>query len=148
MSARSKLSRLRRFAALPATERRFLLRAWASLPAIWLATRAFGWRRAQRLLAPRARATTAQMLLSPWRAEELVRIASRHSWPANNCMARSQLLAREFTRAGVRHTMRLGSCREGTQLIAHAWVEVDGVALGEPPDVATRFPAWLPPSGA
>jgi hypothetical protein len=40
--------------------------------------------------------------------------------------------------------LRLGVRREKDELQAHAWVERDGVALNDAPDVSRRYAAFQP----
>lgn len=148
------LFRLRRAAALPAAERSEVARAQAALLAaqlrVW--TRPAG--RLVRLdagrgeMSPEARGDPRRRGPAPPHpdpscAHALARAVDRAAMggvfrPA--CLVRALALHRLLARAGVAGArIRIGVRPEGARLHAHAWVEVDGVALGEDGRRAHRF---------
>lgn len=51
---------------------------------------------------------------------------------SSNCLERSLVLYRLFSRAGAEPVLVLGTAADQTSLDGHVWVELDGVAVGEP----------------
>lgn len=152
------LSRLRRAAALPPAERRELARAQAALLAaqlrVWTrpAGRLVRLAPERRETAPQAHGDAARRDPAPSYPHSLARAVDRAARgglfrPA--CLVRALALHRLLARAGVAGArIRIGVRPEGARLHAHAWVEVDGAALGEDGRRAGRFqplrPAALP----
>ncbi len=60
------------------------------------------------------------------------------------CLCRSLALWSLLREEGESGALRLGARQSPTGLLAHAWVEVGGIALGEEPGVAARFPVMVP----
>lgn len=54
------------------------------------------------------------------------------------CLVRSLVLWSVLRRRGIPAELRLGVARAGG-FAAHAWVEVDGTAVNDAPDVAARY---------
>ena len=77
--------------------------------------------------------------------------AAAHHLGAMTCLPRAIALQRMLARRGIPATLRIGVRKApedagGARTIAaHAWVEVDGIALGEPEAIAERFLPLLPP---
>ena len=55
------------------------------------------------------------------------------------CLERSLTIQRLMRRHGHQANLQIGAGKEGAELIAHAWVEVDGVPVGEPESIGQRF---------
>lgn len=70
-------------------------------------------------------------------ARAVHRLGSR--WPHSRCLDQSLALASLLRERGSSATLVIGADRQGGQVMAHAWVEVDGVALGESTDLHARF---------
>ncbi len=64
------------------------------------------------------------------------------------CLPRSLALQRMLARRGIASELRIGVRKESNGaggIAAHAWVEVDGVPLGEPQAIEERFQKLLRP---
>lgn len=93
-------------------------------------------RRAARLLAPRLKAT-------PERAVELIRMAAQGGPGLALCLPRSIVLEATLVRAGWRAELRIGVApRNEARVDAHAWVEIDGVPVGENASAFTPLPVF------
>jgi len=73
------------------------------------------------------------------RVERMVSCAARHHLYPMRCLRRALVLQRLLWRRGIATELRLGVAREGKELIAHAWLERDGLPVGEPGNVAEHF---------
>lgn len=143
-------SRLRRAAALPAAERSELARAQAALLAAQLRV----WTRpAGRLVRPGPEPTEMSpdagrrdpVPSYPHALARAVDRAARAGLFRPVCLVRALALHRLLGRAGVDGArIRIGVRPEGARLHAHAWVEVDGAALGEDGRRARGFQALQP----
>jgi hypothetical protein len=127
-------ARLRRFRALPRPDQGLFLRAWFLLPLLTLLLRLAGFRAAQRAL--RGRLGSPGVAGAPVdlarAASRMVRAAARHSIFPSTCLERSLLLWWLLARRGVASQLRIGVRKTAEKFEAHAWVEHDGVAIGEP----------------
>ena len=63
------------------------------------------------------------------------------------CLPRALALQRMLARRGIVAALRIGVRKEAATLAAHAWVEVDGRAVGEPEAIEESFRALLPAAG-
>ncbi len=144
-------SLLRRFLELSSFDQRLLFEAWWRLLAAALRLR----------LAPRR--TVARAVLAttapdgpgerydkggtvPAVALAVARAAAHHLQPMT-CLPRALALQRMLARRGVDSVLRIGVRKEAETIAAHAWVEVDGRAVGEPEAIEARFRALLPAAG-
>jgi hypothetical protein len=80
----------------------------------------------------------------PWHQAErtaaLVERANRRFLPLPaNCLSRSLALYWVLSRRGIPAELRLGVRTITGRFEAHAWVEIDGVALGEADDVSRIY---------
>lgn len=140
-SIRSRLARLR---SLSGAELRLLARAFLLLLVADLALRTLSFERARRLLA---RVPPAGPPPPPDRIAEIVRLvdaAARHHLYPMTCLRRTLVLQRLLLQEGLPTRLRLGVRGEGRRFEAHAWLEHDGVPVGEPADVALRFAPFEP----
>ena len=142
-------SQLRRFLELPSQDQRLLFEAWWRLLAAALRLR----------LAPRR--TVARAVLETTTREErydrggrggtvpavaraVARGAAHHVRPMT-CLPRALALQRMLAHRGISSVLRIGVRKEGAvgkeaaTLAAHAWIEVDGRAVGEPEAIEERF---------
>jgi hypothetical protein len=55
------------------------------------------------------------------------------------CLPRALTLRRMLSRHAIPAQLRIGANKTSTGIIAHAWVELDGEAIGEPEDIAESF---------
>ena len=120
-------------------ERRELVRAWAELSAVWLGLRVLPTRRLLEISRGPSGTRNGRCCNTAdgRRAARLVNAAARYSPFPATCLTRSIVLARLLRRRGAAAEIRIGVLREGNSL-AHAWVEVDGEAVNDTPDVAER----------
>ena len=120
----------------PADLRAFA-RAWGLLLVADLGLRAFPFPRVDRWLAPR--------LAGPPREGEVGRLvwateaAARHHLYPMRCLPKALCLRRLLGRHGIGSELRIGVSTRDGGLAAHAWVERQGVPVGETRDVEKRF---------
>ena len=151
MAKEPSASNLRRFLELSSFDQRLLFEAWWRLLAAALRLR----------FAPRRTVTRAvRETAAPDGPEErydkggtvpavalaVARAAAHHLQPMT-CLPRALALQRMLARRGVDSVLRIGVRKEAEAIAAHAWVEVDGRAVGEPEAIETRFRALLPAAG-
>jgi hypothetical protein len=132
--------RFARWSRLPPEERRVLLRASLLLlfARLALAGASVAWaRRAAVRLAPRSMVSSARLAA-------LVAAAARALPGATGCLPRAIALEALLRRAGRAAELRVGvAARRGrARLDAHAWVEVDGVAVGGDPSPYVALPVF------
>ncbi len=77
--------------------------------------------------------------LSPQTTARLVRIAAEHGLYRAKCLEQSLVLRRLLQRQGIDARIVFGARKEEEQMQAHAWVEVNGVALSEDNGVHQDF---------
>jgi Transglutaminase-like superfamily len=130
-------ARLRRFSALPRPAKALFLRAVVLLPLLTVSLRVRGFGATQRLLQ---NLITPPKNCLPVRAVEsraaltshMVLAAARNSLIPSTCLERSLSLWWLLARQGIATQFRIGVRKDGEKFAAHAWVERDGVAIGEP----------------
>ena len=133
----------RRFAALPAEERRLVREAAARLAAAWIGLRVMGFQRmrarAESLRGGKhggdgsAELAVARMVT---RAEES---AARHLFFRPNCLVQSLALLRMLRRRGIDAELRLGARNRTGKFEAHAWVTLGSVALNDATETGAAF---------
>ena len=69
----------------------------------------------------------------------MVLAAARHSIFPSTCLERSLVLWWLLARRGVASRLRIGVRKSGEKFEAHAWVERDGVAIGEPEEAHLHY---------
>jgi hypothetical protein len=94
-------------------------------------------RRAERVPWPVSRS------LSTSDIARCVAASGRRSMGANACLARALALRTLLRRRGVDAQVVIGA-RHEVGFDAHAWVEVDGVSVSEPPDSVAGFVSFGP----
>lgn len=70
---------------------------------------------------------------------QVSRAARNHVYPMS-CLRRSLVLQGLLARRGIAAELRIGVRRDGERLQAHAWVEVAGVPIEEPEEIAAAYP--------
>jgi hypothetical protein len=85
------------------------------------------------LLAPRP------SKISPQATARIVRIAAHRGLYRFKCLDQSLVLGWLLRRQGIDARIVFGARKEAEQMEIHAWVEVDGVAIGEDHGVSNRF---------
>ena len=141
-------ARLRRFNALPFPAKIIFVRAALLLPVIGISLRVRGFRATQRWLQSRlgkpapatlpADATAADIQM----VSRMVLAAVRHSFPPATCLERSLALWWLLARRGIATQLRIGVRKTGAKFEAHAWVERDGAAIGEPAETHLHYAAF------
>jgi Transglutaminase-like superfamily len=138
--------RWRQWQQLSHSERAVLMEAAFWLPIVALTLRLFGLRRGHSLLAgwvgTRADRTRADDQATAERAERvgrMVRTAAAHGLLRTSCLPQSVTLWLLLRRDGVAADLRIGVRKESDRLAAHAWVEWQGLVLGDHDDVGQRF---------
>lgn len=123
--------------ALPGHDRRLLLRLMALLPLIQLGLRVAGYARVRAWCerwanrVPR-RAVMPDDLAAAKRLAELAEIAGRHSLVTATCLRQALVVSTLLQRRGLDASLQIGVQHTGERFGAHAWVDLDGVALGQP----------------
>jgi hypothetical protein len=127
------LHKIRAALALPRRDLATLAHAWLLLLVIDLGLRTVSLRRLEGWLCKgRRRQRSADTAALALRLHSLVAIAARHHWVGARCLHRSLALQHLLLRRGVATRLRIGVRREGESLEAHAWLEWQGQAIGEP----------------
>jgi|SRR6266480_3546961 Transglutaminase-like superfamily len=130
-------ARLRRFKALPRPAKELFLRAALLLPFLTLSLRLRGFRSTQAFLqnllapsriTPQDAAIESHIVLT----SRMVLAAARHSPIHSTCLERSLCLWWLLARQGTATELRIGVRKDGGQFAAHAWVEYNAIAIGEP----------------
>lgn len=105
----------------------------------WLLGRGVSLPEIRRRLAPKA--SRRRSTRSPARWQRTVALAARYHPCRPVCLEQSICLESLLARAGLAATLRIGVRRIGGGLEAHAWVEVEGRAVGgEPVDPSSFLP--------
>jgi hypothetical protein len=134
MAVRDPQRRQRRSAA----DLRAFARAWGVLLAVDLGSRAVSFARLERWLAP-APAVRAPEEATVGRLVWSVAAAARHHLYPMRCVPRALTLRWLLGRHGLPTELKIGVLRQDGTLAAHAWVERDGRAIGEPAGIEERF---------
>jgi Transglutaminase-like superfamily len=140
-------ARLRRFSALPRAAKLDFVRAALLLPLIRMSLRLRGFCATQRTLQLRIgrgvaalpKAAVADETKLVWR---MVLAAGRYSLLKGTCLERSLALWWLLARKGIATQLRIGARKSGEKFEAHAWVERDGVAIGEPDGKHLHYAAF------
>jgi hypothetical protein len=107
------------------------------LPLLTLSLRVRGFGATQRFLqkftalaktCPPVAAVESRVALTT----RMVLAAGRNSPIPSTCLERSLSLWWLLARQGIATQFRIGVRKDGEKLAAHAWIERDGVAIGEP----------------
>jgi hypothetical protein len=72
-------------------------------------------------------------------AARMVALAARWGPYRATCLKQSLVVFRLLCQRGITCNLRIGVRRESNQIKAHAWVEYQGEALNERPDIQQRF---------
>lgn len=123
--------------ALPGRDRRLLLRLMVLLPLMQLGLRVAGYARVRTWCerwanrVPR-RAVMPDDLAAAKRLAELAEIAGRHSLVTATCLRQALVVSTLLQRRGLDARLQIGVQHTGERFGAHAWVDLEGVALGQP----------------
>jgi hypothetical protein len=133
----------RRARGLSFSEWRLLGLAWWGLLAADVCLRVLPFSRVERLFGGRQGSAE----LDPVLRDRLVRAvarAARHLYPAR-CLPRSLCLRWLLSRHGVATDLRIGVTRQRGGLTAHAWVEHQGLPVGDAQEAVASFAALSAP---
>ena len=144
---------LHRFRALNPAERAVFLRAMILLPLISFCLRLRGFGATQMSLqklfsSVNTSSTSAEISQTVQQTARMVRAAGRYSIGRSTCLEESLAIWFLLGRQGIPCNMRIGTGKPAGRFEAHAWVECNGIALGE--DAASHrhyaaFDAAFPP---
>jgi hypothetical protein len=140
-------ARLRRFSALPAAAQGDFVRAALLLPLIRLSLWLRGFRATQKSLQARGSKVAARLPepLATGEAQrvcQMVLAAGRHSLLGSTCLERALALWWLLARRGITSQLRIGARKSDGKFEAHAWVERDGEAIGEPEGTHLHYRAF------
>ena len=136
-------ARLVQFHNLNAMQKRTLMAAWLWLPLFWLGLRALGLPRFRAWLLRFPAISDLSLKLPVVSAlGEAVNIAARYTPFPVTCLSRSLLLVWLLHRRGVASDLRIGVRLTQGKLDAHAWVEYEGIAVNDSPDVNAQFASF------
>ena len=129
---------LRAWFKLGHPDRRNLLVFMVGLPLVAALLRSFGVARSQRWLArlggsAAPRKAGADALRAAQRLAQLAAIAGRRGVIQAHCLPQSLLLHTLLRRRGLDPLVKMGVRTQGGRVEAHAWVVLEGVALGQGP---------------
>ena len=118
-----------------------LLEAWWVLLGYYLAIRWVKFDRLKKfsLRTNRKAMTQAETLTFAWDRQRLVSMSARLHLFSMTCLPRALALRWMLGRRGIPTQLCIGINKSSTRMLAHAWVELDGQAIGEPEDIAERF---------
>lgn len=141
-------AQLRRFSALPGAAKADFLRALLLLPLIRISLKLRGFHKTQKSLQRHA-GTPDRAAISEARADadtkqtcRMVRAAARRLPAQGNCMERSLTLWWLLARRGITSRLRIGARKTDEKFEAHAWVERNGEAVGEPEGTHLHYAAF------
>ena len=145
------IAKLRFALSLPLRDWWLLIQAWVLLLAVDLGLRWLSFHQLQAWLdryqggIPK-RGEVAQVRPVIQHTRRMAEIARRHHLYRMTCMRHALALQWLLARQGVRTDLRFGVNRDSGALKAHAWLEYDGVPIGEPEKITEQF-ALLTPVG-
>jgi hypothetical protein len=142
------MSKWEKFRNLSLSELWLLCKAFFLLPITALGLRLMGFNAVRSALSyglPAAGySTDARSVDRAQKIAKMVQVAAVYGRFGATCLPRSMVLWRFLQRHGIGCDLRLGARSENGNFEAHAWVEVDGVALNETADVGERFGPLAP----
>ena len=137
------MSKWEKFKNLSLWELWLLGKAVFLLPITALGLRLMGFKAVRSALScglpPPVYSTDARAMDRAPKIAKMVKVAAVYGRFGATCLPQSMVLWRFLQRQGIECDLRLGARRENGNFEAHAWVEVDGVALNETADVGERF---------
>jgi hypothetical protein len=129
------MTRLRRWWALPPPERGQFLTLWLLMPLMSASLRLVGYRRTLRWIervSPPSALRGATTLAEADRLAGLAAIAGRHAAVEATCLRQALAVMLVLRRRGVVPSLKFGVDLKGATPDMHAWLELDGQALGQP----------------
>jgi hypothetical protein len=141
-NASSLANRIRKLAALSASDRNLICYACLLMPVVWVSLRLLGLARTLAWAAvPRSAGQISNSrVLPPASLGRLVNIAARYGPIRAACLVRSLVLIRILGGRGVVGVLQIGVRKAvSSKLDAHAWVEFDGIPVNDDRNVAKDF---------
>lgn len=137
--------RLGQWRQLPPDMRRQFWMFCAGLPVISASLRALGYRRTLAWVdrwshATVLRAPTATDIAYGQQLARAAALAGRHGLVHATCLRQALMVYGLLRRQGLSPALKLGVRRQGAMPDMHAWVSLDGIALGEPTLAHDEFP--------
>lgn len=147
MVALSSLIQKRRTWSRFSNRQRFLfLQALGLLQMVALSLQFWGLKRTQtalmRLPQPDLSAPSKEQLASIGATLQMVQIAARYSRRWTTCLKNSLVLWYLLRRQGIAANLQIGVRLEQGQFQAHAWVEYQGLVVGDRADVRQQYTAF------
>lgn len=136
-------SKLDRFLALNKEEKRLFLRAWLLLLGVDLGLRWIPFKQLRALLrleadqvrkaeeGPSLDRSLSEERARAWRTWQVMDKAARNHLYEMTCLRRSLVLQRLLIDQGLKAELKIGVRKDDGNLLAHAWVELDGAAVGD-----------------
>ena len=118
-----------------------LVQAWWALLGFYLALRVVNFDRLEAFARPAVKvgAVPTEALAWVWGRERLVCMAARLHVVSMTCLPRALALCWLAGRRAISAQLCIGMNKTSTGMLAHAWVEIDGQAIGESEDISERF---------
>ena len=116
-----------------------LLKAWWILLGYYTMIHVVSYERLITQLQAKQRKATKRLLPDAEQLAHLVYLASRLHLLPMTCLTRSLTLHQMLGRCGIPSQVKIGTQKTETGINIHAWVEVDGHAIGEPGNVNEHF---------
>ena len=139
-------ARLRRFSRLPRAAKLDFVSAAFLLPLIRFSLHWRGFGATQKSLQShmtyRATAPETAAADATQRIGRMVLAAARYCPIPVSCLERSLALWWLLARHGIMSQLRIGARKTGEKFEAHAWVERDGAAIGEPDGIHIHYAAF------
>ena len=127
------MSRLGRFAALPAADKWLVFKAWALVWAVRIALWVLPFKVLRRILRKISRHPPRRIQSTPHPVERVawaIMTASRYVPGARHCLTRALAVETLLSRRGYRTQLHVGVARDDDKgIIAHAWVDTGGKVI-------------------
>lgn len=94
--------------------------------------------------SPKERANPDDDLILAQRLQRLISMAARLHGIKITCLGRAFTLHKMLAMRGIESRLCIGVSKTQTDVQAHAWVEMEGQAIGEPEDITERFKVLNP----
>jgi hypothetical protein len=122
-----------------------LVEAWWALLGFFLALRWLNFDRLEAFTRPAAGKVPSSSEALQWahNRQKVVSLAGRLHLLSMTCLPRAITLRWMLSRHAIPAELRIGVNKASTRMVAHAWVEVEGEAIGEPEDITERFSLML-----
>jgi hypothetical protein len=137
------------YRALPYQEGAFVRAAAVGLVETWMGLRLLGFRRWKRIVVNRVAegggSSESARLTPSLSAERIAQLASgtaRNLFLRTNCLEQSLVLWSLLRMRGYAADLKFGARKEAGEFEAHAWVEMQGNALGEDREEHQHYAAF------